>query len=138
MKGFGKSCLLCLCAISILVGTLFISSSVVPPTTQAAEVIKVDDKAEPATVDVTTFRGRMAVRLAARVKLRSGELSREDYKKICKGLRDNDVAEAVSEEIGFAMACDGVQPKSFQDILQWLLDNWQRILEIIMSIIALL
>ncbi len=91
---------------------------------------------------MTTLKFRVALRIVARQKMRDGELSRDQFRQIRGLLNDRSAREAVAD---LAVDCDAAyceglpegQVGDWQTFLDWLIENWPEILEMIMSIIDL-
>ena len=89
-------------------------------------------------VDIDTFQGRVAVMIVARHERRAGRLTRGQLGTIREGLRNPEAAEAVAGALVDAAEAMGAKVRTFQDWVQWLMDNWEQILQVILTILALL
>lgn len=79
------------------------------------------------------------VRLAARMAMRRGLISREEMRTVQRAVDHDECCSELCEDLNFAMqtSAAGTSALAGAGILQWLLDNWPQIMQMIQQLIAL-
>lgn len=83
------------------------------------------------------FRFLVALRKAIRIKRRDGELGVERGQKIESALNQNVEYNGCRAPVA-KHVMDELDPPWWRNILQWILENWQTVLRVLLTFVALL
>ena len=112
----------------------------------SAECVADDQPDVAAAGDLLTGRQasdcKFAVRMAARSQLRKGKITREQFKQIDSVLDSKVQSKELAESVAYSMqdqyGAAGARSRfGAPGFLQWIIDNWPKIMEMIQQIIAL-